>query len=52
VWDYLWRVTPCRSNFGTEEEFRVFLVQMRARALAIFPEFQPLYPDVPIAEDE
>jgi hypothetical protein len=53
LWEPLGRVAGFRSCFATDEQFRDFLQQMLARALARFPEFQQMYPDIPpLSEDE
>jgi hypothetical protein len=53
LWEPLVRVARFRSCFATDDQFRVFLREMRARALARFPEFQREYPTVaPFREPE
>jgi hypothetical protein len=52
AWDTLARLSRLRSEFDSEEDFEHFLDEMRARALATWPEFAEAYSTVPAIPDD
>jgi hypothetical protein len=52
AWESLARLTRFRGLFASDADFERFLEELRDRALAQLPEFQPAYPNVTPIEDD